>query len=69
MEILYIQTHHSYSSNITKNKIPTTILVPLKIKNPELGSKSITFYLHKTNRERGHEILLTKTPFPNPKVI
>lgn len=41
MEILYIQTHHSYSSNITKNKIPTTILVPLKIKNPELGSKSI----------------------------
>lgn len=52
MEILYIQTHHSYSSNITKNKIPTTILVPLKIKNPELGSKSITLYLHKTNQER-----------------
>lgn len=69
MEILYIQTHHSYSSNITKNKIPTTILVPLKIKNPEHGSKSITFYLHKTNRERGFKILLTKTPFPNPKVI
>lgn len=69
MEILYIQTHHSYSSNITKNKIPTTILVPLKIKNPELGSKSITLYRHKTNRKRGLEILLTKTPFPNPKVI
>lgn len=69
MEILYIQTHHSYSSNITQNKTPTTILVPLKIKNPELGSKSITLYLHKTNQERGLDILLTKTPFPNPKVI
>lgn len=68
-EILLMQTHHSYNSNITRNKAPTTILVPLKNKNPELGSKSITLYLHKTNQERGFKILLTKTPFPNPKVI
>lgn len=29
-EILCIQTRHSYSSNITKNKVLTPILVPLK---------------------------------------
>lgn len=68
MEILYIQTNHSYSSNITKNKIPTTILVPLKIKNPELGSKSITLYLHKTNQEREDlKSCLPKHLFPTPK--
>ena len=65
MEILYIQMFYSYSSN--QNKIPITILVPLKTQNPELGGKNITSCLHKTHRERRLKILLGKHSFPTPK--
>lgn len=48
---------------INYNKISKTILVPLKIKNPELGSKSITLHLQKTNQQKENMF-----PFQNNKI-
>lgn len=60
-------TIHSYSSNITKNKILTPILVPLRSRILSLVVRVLTLYLHKTNQERELYNSTYQTPFPNPK--